>query len=96
MDIRYRGFMHLLGPDGTRRGQHDDDLACRLLTTDMRPGQRSSRQFRVPIDPATPPGEYSLVFGLYDPATLKRLEIWDNLAGQSPGDSIVLGQVRVE
>ncbi len=96
MDIRYRGYIHLLGPDGRRWGQHDDDPACRLLTLDMRPGQRSSRQFRVPIDPAAPPGEYSLVFGLYDPDTLKRLEIWDNLAGQSPGDSVVLGQIRVE
>ncbi len=96
MDTRYRAFMHLVGADSMRWGQHDDDPACRLLTTEMRPGQRSSRQFRLPIDPATPPGEYQIVFGIYDPTTLQRLPIWDNLADQSPGDSRVLGQVRVE
>jgi hypothetical protein len=95
MEIRYRGFIHLVGADDTRWGQHDDDPACRLLTTEMRPGQRSSRQFRVAIDPVTPPGDYQLVFGLYDPANFQRLPIWDNLANQSPGDSVVLGQVRI-
>jgi hypothetical protein len=96
METRYRGFVHLVGPDGQRWGQHDDDPACRLLTSEMRPNQRASRQFRVPVDPATPPGDYQLIFGLYDPANQARLPIWDNLAGQSSGDSLVLGSVRVE
>ncbi|MCL4297619.1 MAG: glycosyltransferase family 39 protein [Anaerolineae bacterium] len=95
MEIRYRGFVHLVGPNDTRWGQHDDDPACRLLTTEMRPGQRSSRQFRLPVDPATPPGNYQIVFGLYDPATLQRLPVWDNLAGRSPGDRVVLGQLTI-
>jgi 4-amino-4-deoxy-L-arabinose transferase-like glycosyltransferase len=95
MEIRYRGFVHLVGADDSRWGQHDDDPACRLLTTEMRPGQVSSRQFRVRIDPATPPGAYRIVFGLYDPATLQRLPIWDNLTGQSPGDSVVLGHLTI-
>jgi hypothetical protein len=96
MAVRYRGFVHLIGPDGARWGQHDDDPACRLLTTDMRPGQRSSRQFRLPIDPTTPPGEYQLVFGLYDPDTQERLEIWDNQRQQAVGNSLVLGRVTVQ
>jgi hypothetical protein len=96
MEIRYRGFVHLVGPDGARWGQHDDDPACRLLTTEMRSGQHSSRQFRLPVDPATPPGNYQIVVGLYDPATSQRLPIWDNLAGQSPGDSVVLGQLTID
>ncbi|MBI1880893.1 MAG: hypothetical protein HYR94_22165, partial [Chloroflexi bacterium] len=95
MEIRYRSFVHLVGTNDTRWGQHDDDPACRLLTTEMRPGQRSSRQFRVPIDPATPPGDYRLIFGVYDPANFQRLPIWDNRASRSPGDSVVLGQVRI-
>lgn len=96
MEVRYRGFVHLVGPDDTRWGQHDDDPACRLLTTDMRPGQRSSRQFRLPVDAATPPGEYNVLFGLYDPATLERLEIWDELSNQAAGNTLVLGQIKVE
>ncbi|MBE7470276.1 MAG: hypothetical protein DPW09_13130 [Anaerolineae bacterium] len=95
MELRYRGFVHLVGPNDTRWGQHDDDPACRLLTSEMRPGQHASRQFRLPVDPATPPGAYQVVFGLYDPNTLQRLPIWDNLAGQSPGDTVVLGQLTV-
>jgi 4-amino-4-deoxy-L-arabinose transferase-like glycosyltransferase len=95
MESRYRGFVHLIGPEGTRWGQHDDDPACRLLTTEMRPGQQSSRQFRLPVDPATPPGTYNVVFGLYQPDTLERLAIWDNVAGQAVGDSLILGQVTI-
>jgi hypothetical protein len=96
MEIRYRGFVHLIDEDGNRWGQHDDDPACRLLTTDMFPGQRSSRQFRLPVDPATPPGQYKVLVGLYHPDTWERLEVWDNLTGQSVGDSIVLGEVNIE
>jgi 4-amino-4-deoxy-L-arabinose transferase-like glycosyltransferase len=96
MDIRYRAFVHLIGPHDSRWGQHDDDPACRLLTTDMRPGMLSSRQFRVPVAPDTPPGEYQLVLGIYQPDTFARLDIWDNQANHSPGNSFVLGNVRVE
>lgn len=96
MDVRYRGFVHLVGPDGARWGQHDDDPACRLLTTEMRAGQQSSRQFRLPVDPATPPGVYNLVFGLYQPDTLARLQIRDDATGQAIGDSLILGQITVE
>lgn len=96
MDIRYRAFVHLVDSQEVRWGQQDDDPACRLLTTDIRPGQRASRQFRVPIDPATPPGEYKLILGVYQPETMERLAIWDNLASQSPGNYIILGQVKIE
>lgn len=96
MAVRYRAFVHLVGPDEGRWGQHDDDPACRLLTTDMRPGQESSRQFRIPVDPATPPGEYQVILGIYQPETLERLGIWDNWSQQTVGDSIPLGVVRVE
>ncbi len=96
MQVRYRGFVHLVGPEGGLWGQHDDDPACRLLTTDMRPGQHSSRQFRLAVDPATPPGQYRLLFGLYHPDTLERLPIQDETTGQPLGDSLLLGQVTVK
>jgi 4-amino-4-deoxy-L-arabinose transferase-like glycosyltransferase len=96
MDVRYRGFVHLVGANGVPWGQHDDDPACRLLTTDMRPGQQSSRQFRLPVVPNTPPGQYTVVFGLYHPDNFERLPIWDNLAGQPAGNSLVLGTVTIK
>jgi hypothetical protein len=95
MEIRYRGFVHLVDTNGTRWGQHDDDPACRLLTTDMRPGQRSARQFRLPVAPDSPPGDYQIIFGLYHPDTFERLPIWDNLTGQPAGDHLILGQVQI-
>jgi hypothetical protein len=95
MDVRYRAFVHLVDAAQSRWGQHDDDPACRLLTTDMRPGQQASRQFRIPVDRSAPPGEYQVILGVYHPGSLERLAIWDNLTQQSPGDSIVLGQVRI-
>jgi hypothetical protein len=95
MQTRYRAFMHLVDGDGKQWGQHDDDPACRLLTTDMRPGQRSSRQFRIPVGPDIPAGEYTVVFGLYDPDSLQRLEIWDAVASQNIGDQLVLGKLTV-
>jgi len=96
MDIRYRAFVHLVGPEDSRWGQHDDDPACRLLTSDMRPGQQSSRQFRVPVDPGAPPGEYSVILGIYHPDSFERLDIWDNQTQTSPGNFVVLGTVQVE
>jgi 4-amino-4-deoxy-L-arabinose transferase-like glycosyltransferase len=96
MEVRYRGYVHLIDADGVRWGQHDDDPACRLLTSDMRPGQTSSRQFRVPVAPDIPPGLYQVEIGVYHPDTFAKLPIWDNLLQNSPGDSLVIGQVQVE
>lgn len=96
MDVRYRAFVHLVRADGATVAQHDDDPGCRLITLDMRPGMLSTRQFRLPIDLQTPPGEYRVVVGLYHPDTFERLPIWDNNAQNSPGDSFVIGTVRVE
>lgn len=95
METRYRAFVHLVDDQGNRWGQHDEDPACRLLTNEMHPGQESSRQFRIPVDPVTPPGLYQIVLGVYHPDTLERLDIWDNQAGLSPGNSVVLGQVQI-
>ena len=95
MEIRYRAFMHLVDGNGTLWGQHDDDPACRLLTTEMRPGQRSSRQFRLPVDSAAPSGDYTIIFGLYNPDTLERIEIWDAGIEQPVGDQIILGRLRI-
>ncbi len=95
MDVRYRAFVHLVDTGGGRWGQHDDDPACRLLTTDMRAGQQASRQFQLPIASDTPPGTYRLILGLYHPDTLERLPIWDNQTQQSPGDSLELGHITI-
>ena len=91
-DVAYRAFVHL-GEDPVW-GQHDDDPACRLPTTLWRVGQTAVGQFRVAPSSETPPGNYPLVIGLYDPTTGERLPVLDAL-GQPIGDSLILTTVRV-
>lgn len=89
----YRAFVHLT--DGTTLwGQQDDDPACRLPTSIWRAGQRGVGQFRLPIDPNTPPGRYPLIIGLYEANTLERLKITGG-AGQPGDDFLWLGDIEV-
>jgi hypothetical protein len=82
----YRAFVHLT--DGTNLwGQQDDTPACRLPTSIWRARQRGVGQFRLPVDPLTPPGRYALIVGLYQAETLERLEIVAGV-GQ-PGDDFL-------
>ena len=91
-DVAYRAFIHL--GENPVWGQHDDDPACRLPTTLWRAGQTTVGQFRVAPSLETPPGDYPLVIGLYDPATGERLPILD-ASGQATGDSLILTTIRV-
>lgn len=73
MNIRYRAFVHV---ETTRMwGQHDDDPICRLRTDEWRPAQTGQGQFRIKLDPATPPGTYPVTVGVYNPENGERLEI---------------------
>ncbi len=89
----YRAFVHLT--DGTTLwGQQDESPACRLPTTVWRPGQRAMGQFRLPIQPDTPPGRYPLIIGLYHADTLERLPITAG-TGQIGDDFLWLGDVEI-
>jgi hypothetical protein len=91
---RYRAFVHLT--DGaTLWGQQDDDPACRLPTSIWRTGQRGVGQFRLPIDPETPPGRYPLIIGLYQAETLERLKITAG-TGKIGDDFLWLGDVEIK
>jgi hypothetical protein len=93
MDIRYRAFAHV--ETDRMWGQHDDDPVCRVRTDEMRSGQTGRGQFRVTIDPATPPGTYPLTIGVYNPEDWRRLEILDS-QGQSLGNALELTAVSIE
>ncbi len=89
----YRAFVHLT--DGTTLwAQQDDTPACRLPTSIWRAGQQAQGQFRLPINPDTPPGRYPLIIGLYQADTLERLPISGG-AGQPGDDFLWLGDVEV-
>ena len=93
MGIRYRTFVHV----ETDRiwGQHDDDPICRLRTDEWRPPESGLGEFRVRLDPATPPGVYPVTVGIYDPASGDRLDAADP-EGQPLGTSLTLTPITVE
>jgi hypothetical protein len=93
MDIRYRAFVHV----ETERmwGQHDDDPVCRLRTDEWRSQQDGTGQFRVTLDPATPPGTYPVTIGVYNPENWERLEIVGE-TGLPLGNILELTTITVE
>ncbi len=93
MTVRYRAFVHV--ESDRMWGQHDDDPVCRLRTDEWRVPQAGIGQFRVRLDPATPPGVYSVTVGVYDPETGDRLEAVGE-DGRSLGSAIELTQIVVE
>jgi hypothetical protein len=93
MAVRYRAFVHI--ESDRLWGQHDDDPVCRLRTDEWRPPQSGMGQFRVRLDPATPPGIYPVTAGIYDPDTGARLEATDDY-GRPLGSMIVLTSIKVE
>lgn len=93
MEIRYRAFVHV---EADRMwGQHDDDPVCRVRTDEWRPPQVGRGQFRVALDPATPPGTYPVTVGVYNPEDWERLEIVDE-RGLPLGNVLELATVTVE
>ncbi|PWH13827.1 MAG: hypothetical protein DDG58_13380 [Ardenticatenia bacterium] len=93
MSVRYRAFVHV---ERERIwGQHDDDPVCRLRTDEWRPPQSGVGQFRVSLDPDTPPGRYPVLVGVYDPETGVRLEAKDE-NGHSLGSAVELITITVE
>jgi 4-amino-4-deoxy-L-arabinose transferase-like glycosyltransferase len=93
MDVRYRAFVHI--ESDRMWGQHDDDPVCRVRTDEWRPPQSGMGQFRVTLDPGTPPGSYPVTVGVYNPDDWGRLEIVDP-QGESRGDVLELTTIRVE
>ncbi len=85
-------FTQLLGPDGRVWGQQDHPPRGGWYGLPLWPsGQPVADDYAFPIDPATPPGPYRLIAGLYDSQTGQRLPL------QSPagGDFVEAGLVRV-
>jgi hypothetical protein len=68
MDISYRVFLHLIGPDGALIAQSDGIPAgWRRPTTGWAPGEYVVDEHALVVPPDTPAGEYQLVAGMYVP-----------------------------
>jgi hypothetical protein len=71
---RYKVFVHVLDSNNRIVGQRDAEPGGgHLLTTLWEPEEVVADDYGVPIHPATPPGEYRIEVGMYDPQTGQRL-----------------------
>ena len=78
-DISYRVFVHLIGPDGTLVAQADGEPAAWTRpTTGWLPPEIIIDSHTLPLPGELPDGEYTLLTGLYDPATGQRLATGDD------------------
>ncbi|MFL7791771.1 MAG: glycosyltransferase family 39 protein [Anaerolineae bacterium] len=94
-DRDYSVFTHVEVEGEGIRGQSDGIPVCGSLpTTKWQPGEVVVDGRTLLIDPATPPGEYPLLVGLYDAMTGERLRVSGSDAN-ARGDTVYLGTVRV-
>lgn len=96
----YHIFVHLEGDEETGSapgmwGQADGRPVCWTYPTyDWRPGQIIADQHAMPIKPDTPPGNYTILVGMYQPETDARLGVLDE-AGNPVTDSVKLTTVSI-
>ncbi|NIV31391.1 MAG: hypothetical protein GWN58_18420, partial [Anaerolineae bacterium] len=71
---RYKAFLHVLDSANHIVGQRDAEPGGGARLTDgWSPGEVIIDNYGLPIHPATPPGEYRVEVGMYDPETGQRL-----------------------
>jgi hypothetical protein len=87
LDARYMVFLQALDSANHLAGQRDGEPA--ISTLEWQPGQSVLDRHGLLIEPGTPPGEYRIIAGLYDPVTGRRLPT-------SEADFVELGTLRVE
>jgi hypothetical protein len=86
------GAEHATGQPGTIVAQMDRPPAGGSYPTSLwDSGEVIRDAIQIPIPAQTPPGDYEIVIGLYDPATGQRLPVLDN-QGKPTGDQISLEQ----
>jgi hypothetical protein len=71
----YTVFVHLVDQEDKLWGQGDSvPVEGMYPTSAWLPGQLVEDVCMIQVDPAAPPGSYRVLVGLYDPATLERLD----------------------
>jgi len=94
-DRHYNVFTHIEVEGEHIWGQSDGTPECgRSPTTEWQPGRVVIDSHSLPVDPATPPGEYPLLVGLYDPMTGERLPVVGRDVNPY-GNAAFLGTVKV-
>jgi hypothetical protein len=96
MDTYYAVFNHLVGPDGTTVAQVDGwPKGGTYPTLQWLPGEVVRDSYTILLPPDLPPGEYTLLGGMYDAATNERpVTIIDGVL--IPERHVVLTTITVE
>ena len=93
INVRYKVFVHLYGPDGAIAAQHDGEPGGGLRPTDTwTSGERIADRHGLLLPPDAAPGTYTLAVGLYD-AEGSRLPVVD--AHVLPDNRLWLGDLTV-
>jgi uncharacterized membrane protein len=94
-DRSYTVFVHLVDADGRIVAQRDQVPGNgRFPTTSWVPEEYLKDSYFIPVDPDTPPGDYWIEIGLYNPLDRTRLPVADE-DGRPLGDRLLLGEMRV-
>ena len=95
----YKVTLRLVGSDGQVVSQADDlPVGALLPPTTWQAGDRKTGYMVLPVPAGLAPGEYSLVLGVYDPATLKLVPAVGGQAGgptSGAADMITLTKLRI-
>ena len=94
--VPYTVFVQVLDSNGVLRAQQDQQPGDGAFpTTGWTPGEILTDTYRIDIPAELPVGRYSLVVGMYDPATSVRLPITAP-DGRLVGDALELRSVEVQ
>jgi hypothetical protein len=95
MDRDYTVFVHLVGPDGTIVAQDDAPPGDPFFpTSTWLPGDFVNGPHQLALPANTPPGDYTLLVGLYHQPTAERLQAVDS-SGLPLGDAPPLATIPV-
>jgi|GEM_PF-1650038 len=96
LSLRYKVFVHLIGPEGQNWAQADDFPVCGTSHANTwPPGEVILDRHLLKLPPDLPPGDYTLLVGMYEPDLNLRLNYFD-VAGNEQGNSLNVGTLNVK
>ncbi len=96
VSLRYKVFVHLISSEGQLWAQADDFPVCGTShTNSWEPNELVLDRHLLHLPPDMPPGEYTMIVGMYEPDLNLRLNYFD-IANNEQGNSLNVGVVSVK
>jgi len=97
LESDYTAFVHLLRPDGSLAAQSDVAPAKGLYPTSAwQPGENAQSYHHLTLAPDLPPGEYTLLAGMYRPDNWERLPALDAAGNALPDNAATIGNLKLK